>query len=148
MTFRQIVENTPDVAGAYKTGLTALGANSNKVIVSDKRMLQGSVDIDGCTALKYPNDSRWDYVFAYKGEAFFVEVHSAKTGEVRTVIKKLQWLRKWLNNKAPGINILKSSAVPSFYWVQSNNFQIPKTTPQYKAAMKEGLMPVKMVRLD
>ena len=148
MTFKQAVEATPDIANGYKAGLTAMGAYSNRVSVSDTTILQGSVDIDSNTTAKYPNANRWDYALAYKSEVFFVEVHSANTGEVRTVLRKFQWLKDWLHRKAPEINNLKAKSRNPFVWIQSKNFQIPKNTPQYLAAINAGLLPIKILELN
>jgi hypothetical protein len=148
MTFQQAVAATPDVETEFKTGLAALGHYSSKISVSDTTQLQGSIDIDTCTTAKYPNANRWDYAFAYKKEAFFVEVHSAKTSEVSTVIKKLQWLKDWLNQQAPEINKLKAKKVSPFYWIQSKNFAISPTSPQYKAAITNGIKPIPKLALD
>ena len=142
MTFKQAVEATPDVATGFRTGLNALGPYRSKITVSDTRLLQGSVDIDTCTATKYPNSNRWDYSFAYNGQVFFIEVHSANSSEVSTVLRKLKWLREWLNEKAPEINKQKAKSQTAFYWIQSKNFAIPKTSPQYRAAEAAGLKPI------
>lgn len=139
MTFQQAIEATPDVAAGFKNGLTGLGNHSSKISVTNTNLLQGSVDIDECTITKYPNANRWDYVFAYKGEAFFIEVHSANSSEVRTVLKKLQWLKDWLHQQAPEINKLKAKSRSPFYWIQSKGFAILKTSPQYRAAEGAGL---------
>jgi len=142
MSFRQAVLATPDVATCYKTGLTALGTYSSKISVSNTSILNGSVDIDTCTSGLYPNENRWDYAFAYDGEVFFIEIHSAKSGEVRTVIKKFNWLKDWLTNKAPEINKLKSRNRSPFYWIQSNSYSIPITSPQYRIVAKTGIKPM------
>jgi hypothetical protein len=148
LTFKQAVEATPDVATGYTTGLTALGAYKTKILVSDTRLLQGSIDIDACTRVKYPGENRWDYAFAYNDEVLFVEVHSANTGQVRTVLKKLRWLKDWLNQQAPEINKLKSKKRSPFYWIQSKSFAIPKTSPQYRYAQAAGLKPVSILRIN
>ncbi|GHU96258.1 hypothetical protein FACS1894156_7110 [Bacteroidia bacterium] len=145
MIFREVVAATPDVATGFRNGLTALGKYKGKVVVSNTRLLQGSVDIDECTAQKYPTDNRWDYVFAYNGKTFFIEVHSANTREVKTVINKLQWLKNWLNQSAPAINKLK--ATTPYYWIQSGGFAIPKTSPQYREASRVGLKPIAQLNL-
>lgn len=147
-TFRQAVEATPDVALGFRTGLTALGVHSSKVSVSDTSLLEGSVDIDNCTTAAYPNSNRWDYAFAYKGEVFFIEVHSANTREVRAVLKKLAWLKDWLHQKASEINKLKAKTQLPFYWIQSKGFAIPKTSPQFRAAEGAGLKPIAKLHLD
>jgi hypothetical protein len=148
MTFKQAVEATPDVATCFRSGLTALGNYSSKVTVSDTTQLQGSIDIDTCTTAKYPNDNRWDYAFAYKKEVFFVEFHSANTSEVSTVIKKLQWLKDWLQQQSPEINKLKAKNCPAFYWIQSKGFSIPKTSRQYRLVGSNGIKPIPKLALD
>jgi hypothetical protein len=148
LSFRQAVEATSDIENGYLPGLTALGVYSKRIVVSDTTKIQGSVDIDDCTIALYPNDSRWDYAFAYKDEVFFVEVHSAITSEVKTVLKKLQWLKDWLVTRAPEINKLKAKSRNPFVWVQSKNFQIPKSSPQYLMAVQKGLLPLKKLELN
>ncbi len=150
MTFREAVEATPDIKTCFQNGLTALGNHSRRVMVADSSMLQGSVDIDSCTKKKYPNSNRWDYVFAYKNEVFFVEIHSAHTTKVSTVLKKLKWLKEWLNSQAPELNKIRllGRKREQFVWIQSKNFQIPPGTPQYRAAINAGLLPKNKFILD
>ena len=142
MTFKQAVEATPQIALGFKNGLTALGKHSNKVSVSSLSLLQGSVDIDTCTTLLYPNDNRWDYAFAYNGNVYFIEVHSANTAEVTTLLRKLKWLKDWLIQHAPEIHKLKAKNLPAFYWVQSKGFAIPTNSPQYRRAIQANLRPI------
>jgi hypothetical protein len=148
LTFKEAVEATSDIETGYLPGLTALGNYSKRVVVTDTTKLQGSVDIDACTISKYPQDNRWDYAFAYKDEVFFVEVHSAITSEVKTVLKKLQWLKDWLVAQAPEINKLKAKSRNPFVWVQAKNFQIPKSAPQYLMAVQKGLLPLNKLELN
>lgn len=148
MTFQQAVEATTDVNIGFKIGLTALGSYSSRILVSTTKELQGSIDIDTLTTAKYPNANRWDYAFAYKGEVFFIEVHSANSSEVRTVLRKLQWLKDWLHQNAPEINKMKAKKIAPFYWIQSKSFAIPKTSPQYRAAESAGLKPIARLVLN
>lgn len=135
---------TPDIAGAYMPGLRALGAYSKKIILTDA--CEGSVDIDAAVAKKYPAANRWDYAIGYKSKIHFVEVHSANTSEVSVVLKKLQWLKDWLNEHAPEMNRHKGN--PSFTWVQSGNFKILKSSPQYRLAEQKKFLPVKTLYLN
>lgn len=144
--FKTAVESTPDVANGYRAGLSAMGAHTSKISVASTLLIEGSVDIDTCTTAKYPNSYRWDYVFAYDGKAYFVEVHSANTSEVRTVLNKLKWLKDWLNHHATEINKLKAKT--PFYWIQSKGFAIPKTSPQYRAASNAGIKPIAKLYLE
>jgi hypothetical protein len=146
LTFKEAVEATPDIAECYEAGLGALGQYRNKVIAANTTLIQGSVDIDDCTVAIYPNANRWDYAICYNGQVYFMEVHSANTSEVTAVIRKLQWLKDWLHQHAPEINKLK--AAEPYYWVQSKNFQIPKNSPQYRAAVGNNILPVSKLILN
>jgi hypothetical protein len=143
MTFKEAVEQTPQIAAAYKTGLSAFGDYSSKVVVPDKRLLGGSVDIDFATQELYPNNNRWDYAFDYKGESYFIEIHTASTSETSTVLRKLEWLKVWLREQAPKLEKLKSRIIPPFYWVQSKQYALPTHTPQYRMAVSAKLIPIK-----
>jgi hypothetical protein len=147
MTFRQAAEETPDVADGYQSGLSALGQYSRKVFCSNSRLLEGSIDIDTCTKRKYPSDNRWDYALSYNQKIYFVEVHPANTSEIATVLKKLQWLKGWLNRHAQKINQLPK-AQPAFYWIQSGSFAIPKNSPQFRKIVQNNLKPTSQLSLQ
>lgn len=148
MTFKEAVEATSDVSMCYQVGLKAFGGDSKKIKLNDTAKCEGSVDIDGCTVAKYPQSNRWDYCFSYRGEVFFVEVHTANTTEVRTVLKKLQWLKDWLNHEAPELAKLKAKSKGAYYWIQSSKFNIPKTSKQYRLVVQEGIKPISTLVLQ
>lgn len=141
--FKEAINATPDVNGCWKPGLSALSDYSKKVIIPKEVSVNGSLDIDGSTALLYPSDNRWDYAVCCAGKVYYIEVHSAITSEVFTVIKKLRWLKSWLALNAPEIVKLTDYSVSPFYWVQSSNCQIPHHMPQYKMAVDNKLKPIK-----
>lgn len=143
MTFKEAVQQTPQVANAYQVGLTAFGSYSGKVVVPDNSLVHGSIDIDAATCSLYPNENRWDYAFDYNGEVFFIEVHSAYTSETSTVLQKLEWLKLWLKENAPKIDKLKSKTLPPYYWVQSKRYALPHHMPQYRQVMSAKLIPIK-----
>ncbi len=146
MTFKEAVAATPDIANGFQKGLQALERqHSSKIVVGSTHDLQGSVNIDKTTQGRYPQDSRWDYAFAYKGQVYFVEFHSAKSDEVRTMRNKLQWLKKWLNSHAP--NVKKLQADEPFHWIQSKKFDI-KGASQLKSLAQIGLRPKPNLTLD
>lgn len=147
-TFKKAVEETPDVAEGFKPGITALGSYSKKIEVRNLSLLQGSIDIDSCTKQKYPTSNRWDYAFAYNGEVLFVEVHTANSSEVKTVINKFNWLKDWLTNQAPEINKLKRKNGSPYYWIQSKSYSIPKTSRQYRLIKSNGLLPISTLKIE
>ena len=144
MTFQTAVENTPEIRNCIQSGLKALGSNSKKIIMRSTSLCGGSVDIDACLAKRHPQNSRWDYCFAYKNEVFFVEVHSAITSEVSTVINKLEWL----TDAAPELNQLKAQSRPPYYWIQSSGFSILPQSKQYRAAVQAGIKPIARLELE
>lgn len=92
---------------------------------------------------KYPEEARWDYVIGYGQHAYFVEVHSAETSEVKMVLAKLGWLRNWLKTQAPELAKMKSS-VNTFVWIPSGRVNILPSSPQAMRLNQSGLklMPV------
>ncbi len=137
-TFKEAVESTPNVSTGYKPGLRAFEKDHSKKIIAVNANLKGSLFIDEClTAIDQGN--RWDYAFGYGEEVYFVEVHSANTSEVSTVLRKLTWLKDWLNHSAPEINKLK--AKECYHWLQSGKFDILKNSPQYRLAIQSGILP-------
>lgn len=121
--FHNAVLNTDAIAECLQPGLQALEDNSKKINVgSNTRQLEGSVNIDGCLTKTHPNEPRWDYVFGYNGEVYYVEVHKATIGEVEKVIAKVEWLKKWLHRVAPNLKDLPTSG--KYYWIHTGRSSI------------------------
>jgi hypothetical protein len=99
------------------------------------------VALDDGLKAKYPNDPRWDYAIGLKkGKpevAVWIEVHPASTSEVATVLKKLQWLKKWLKNQAPKLATL--TAAQSYYWAATSGVHIRPGSPQARQLQLAGL---------
>lgn len=92
--FQAAVLATPEVEGCYQAGLKALKKDHRlKIAPANPSKCEGSLDIDACTLARYPDENRWDYAVAYDSKVYFVEVHPAETGEVSTILRKLQWLK-------------------------------------------------------
>lgn len=147
MTFKEAVEQTAEISPCFQSGLKALGSNSKKIALSKTSHCEGSVDLDSCLSKMYPQSNRWDYCFAYKGEVFFVEVHSAITSEVSTVLNKLTWLKKWLKDTAPELNNLKATSKTPYYWIQTSSFDILPQSKQYRQAIQAGIKPIARLEL-
>jgi hypothetical protein len=143
--FRAAVLATPEVENCFQAGLQALGKYSQKITPANLSKCEGSLDIDACTLTLYPNQSRWDYALAYDSKVYFVEVHPAETGEVSTILRKLQWLKEWLSQKAPEINQLRADA--PYFWIQSGRFSILKNSPQAKQIAQYGIRPIPKLNL-
>jgi hypothetical protein len=145
--FKQAVENTEEIKDGYKNGLKALGNYSSKIQLGDTKKCDGSVDIDECTKSIYPQENRWDYALSYKDNVYFVEVHGADTSEVSVVLKKLAWLKDWVNTKAPHIKALLSKENP-YIWIQTNGNHILPNSSQNRLIAQNGLKPIAKLKLD
>lgn len=145
LSFEEAVKATSDISDCFQKGLKAFGKNSTKIKLVDNKQCEGSVDIDTCVTAKYPNDSRWDYMFSYMGNIYFVEIHSAYTSEISVVLKKLKWLKDWLRTQAPEIGKLKAKENP-FFWIQSGRYDISPSS-QAKRLAQEGLEPISELKL-
>ena len=143
MSFKKAIENTPLLKNAFEKGLKALGSNSSKVKPLDTSKCEGSVDIDTAVKSRYPNASRWDYAVGYNGRTYFIEVHTAKTDEVKSVLNKLQWLKDFLINDAPELN----QQPKSFHWIISNGNHILKGSSQARQLAQKGIKVVKELTL-
>lgn len=142
-SFKEAVQATPDVRSCFRLGKQAiLNSERSKVELVDTAKCGGSLSIDQCLIDQqlYPNANRWDYAIDYNGEVFFFEVHTASSGEVSTVIRKLEWLKEWLREHAPEINLLKAKA--PFYWIQSNGYHILPNSSFERAANQKGIRPI------
>lgn len=143
MSFKSAIENTPLLEKAFKNGLHALGSNSSKVKPTDTNKCEGSVDIDIAVKSIYPNASRWDYALGYDGKTHFIEVHSAKTDEVKPVLNKLQWLKDFLSNDAPNLN----KEPKHFHWIASSGNHILPNSSQARQLAKSGIKVVRQLTL-
>ena len=115
MSFVDAVRKTPEIAECLKAGLQALGSNRHKVKADATRSIIGSVDLDECLAQRYPNATRWDYVFGYKDRLYYVEVHQGRASEIENVIAKLDWLRQWRKQAATNLEDLKDRS--TYHWI-------------------------------
>jgi hypothetical protein len=143
MSFKISIENTPLLKDAFRNGLKALGSNSKKIKLADSRQCEGSVDIDTEVRDRYPNASRWDYGIGYGETTHFIEVHSAKTDEVKSVLNKLAWLKDFLVKDAPDLNREKKR----FHWVASGANHVLPHSSQARQLAQAGLIIVKELRL-
>lgn len=94
----------------FEKGLQALeNADKKRIEPKNPSLIDGSANIDECLKKSFPESNRWDYAIMYNGEAFFIEVHPPN--EIKEVIKKLHWLKAWLD-KNINLSNLKSPICP------------------------------------
>lgn len=146
--FKAAVLASPEIKCCYRNGLQATGNYSKMIELSDTRKAEGSVNIDDWVADRYSNENRWDFVIGYDGKAYFIEVHPAYTSEIGTVLKKLEWLKAWLQNKAPLLNQLKDADRTPFYWMPSGKFNIPRDSRQFRQLASKHLLLISKLKLS
>lgn len=150
MSFRKAVEDAPPpVNGAYRNGIQVLeGRHRPHVRCGDARRLKGSIDLDRALAQEpgYANAPRWDYGIGYSPrqgpeQAVWIEVHSATTSEVSAVLRKLQWLRDWLNGNAEQLLQVTNAADRNlrFVWIASDKVHVLKNSPQARRLAASGI---------
>ena len=148
MTFKEAVEAAQHpVNGAYCPGKQAMEKRHRLLVTcADSTRLTGSIDLDTALRRHRPDDNRWDYGLGYKPangseQAVWVEVHSATTKEVSKVLKKLQWLKDWLNENAEQLRQLSERADKDtrYVWIASSGVHIPKHFSQAKRLAQSGL---------
>lgn len=137
IAFADAVENCSEIRDSLKSGLSALGSNSVCVKVQNTKLLDGSVDIDEALKSIRPDDARWDYVVGYSGNAYFLEVHPADTKNVDEMVKKVIWLKNWLNSVATDLKKLHKSGV--YHWIPSGRVRILKSSTQYRKIAANNL---------
>lgn len=148
------------VAEAWRLGKQALAKGHKDLVCctdGKENRWSGSIELDAALEKhpKHAQANRWDYGLGYVDtnnaeRALWVEVHSAYTSEVDCVIKKLKWLKEFLNQQSCS-NLKKlTNATPEKYryvWVASGRYDIPAHAPQLRRLREHGLeRPVK--RLD
>ena len=115
----------------------------------DTRCLSGSVDIDTALLEKEPNANRWDYVISYKQPKnkeflYWVETHTGSDKEIKVVLKKLEWLKNWLNND--GSKLAKFER--KFIWVASGKTSFTNGSTQVKILAEKGLQYLSMLHIS
>jgi hypothetical protein len=142
VSFRTAVGDTPHLQNAWMPGLQALRAKDRlHVVPEDPHQLQGSVDVDSALRSRQPNASRWDFAIGHrhagrtKDFIYWVEVHTGTGKEIKVVLKKLNWLRKWLKDDGNPLDQFDRK----FVWVSSGATSFTLDAPQRKQFAQFGL---------
>jgi hypothetical protein len=102
---------------SLRPGLTALGSHSMKVKVTKPARATESIDLDKALAKTEGQSPRWDYGVGLAGSTTtriaWIEVHPACSSDVRVILSKLAWLKKWLRRHGETDCLAKSS----FHWI-------------------------------
>jgi hypothetical protein len=110
----------------YRKGIEAIkNEHRCKIRVKNPRNLKGSMDIEKACQRSEPNVPRWDYfIVVWKNgkdseNLALIEVHGAANfGEVEAMIKKKEWLVRWLaRTKLIGLK-------KEFFWISTGKITI------------------------
>jgi hypothetical protein len=142
VSFKAAIEKTPNLEKAHQMGLQALRAEDRRHIdAEDTRHLTGSVYVDAALQKADPHGNRWDYAIGYQHAnraeevIYWVEPHTASDAQVKTVIKKAQWLLTWLKGAGKLLDAFEREIV----WVSSGATSFTLSAPQNKQMALVGL---------
>ncbi|MFM8260985.1 MAG: hypothetical protein ACKN9S_01780 [Pirellula sp.] len=144
--FQKVVQKSESIKAAYRDGLGALiETDRNRIEVANIRHLTGSVDIDNHlrNLEPYRNATRWDYLIGYQYNdgrkvtevVYIVEVHPATEGEVSKVVKKLAWLKSFINAEVAELAQIKSR----IFWISSGKTSISPTSKKRRILALNGI---------
>jgi hypothetical protein len=145
MGFKEIVEATPKLQNKWRAGLGALrnqDKDSVKPANSSTYRLLGSVDIDTAWMAADPQGNRWDFAIGYKHDnrstefIYWLEIHTGSDGEIKTVLKKLEWLKSWMRGE--GKELAKFDRL--FIWAASGATSFTKGSRQVKELAGKGII--------
>ena len=150
MKFRDAVGQAEHpVNTACESGKRALEKRHRKLVNCDEpQRITGSVNLDAALAKvpKYASQPRWDYGLGYLAKdgherALWVEVHTATTREVSSVLRKLKWLKQWLDSSADELRKLTDSADEKdrFVWIASNGVHISPNSKQARELSRSAI---------
>lgn len=151
MRFKAAVENAGGrVHDAYRVGKQALApGHAQQVECGQANRISGSVDLDAALANipAHAQAPRWDYGLGYQPPtgrevAVWVEVHSASTGEVGAVLRKLAWLKLFLQNECQDLWQLTTAACDyrePYVWVASGAVRINRNSRQARQLSAAGV---------
>jgi hypothetical protein len=144
MAFRKAVISTEELSDAYRLGLHALaGADRNRLECAQPRRLTGSVNLEASLRDRHPNEPIWDYGIGLRTGnrnecAIWIEVHPASSGHVEALVKKVKWLKGWLQTSAPALNGM-TRGTAGFVWIASGRVLFQRSSRQARELAAAGV---------
>jgi hypothetical protein len=143
MTFKEAIEQTPNLQNSWRDGLGALRAEEKPHIkAEDTRRLCGSADVDAAFQPREPNANRWDFAIGHQhtnrkdGFIYWVETHTGSDNQIKVVLKKLEWLKTWLRRDGQRLDKFDRDMI----WVSSGYTLFTKGSAQVKTLAQKGLI--------
>ena len=142
-------------ASSAKAGLRGLRrVDRHAVEPHDPRRLTGSIDLEACLGRVpgYGGTAQWDYGVGFLAPdgatrcAAWLEVHNATPGDVRTMVAKLNTLRRWLATDGRALLALTSAGGQwlggsPFRWIAVGPTSVSGGSRSFRAAANAGLAP-------
>lgn len=140
-TLKSICAANSVLAPWFKPGIQAIKSEYRaKIKFPDTKKCGGSVDFDQALKDTCSRENRWDYGIDYEERLIFIEIHPAKMSEVDCIIRKADFIRRWIANNCPELNLLPKFEKDhrQFYWVASGKSSL-KILPNSKYAKQLAL---------
>ncbi len=138
MDLQQAIKRIPNLERCFCKGLRAMGADSVLVVAADTRKCTGSIDLDSCPDVEFPEPNRWDFVLEYASQLWFVEPHPVNSSEVYILIRKLNSLKGWLREQGSPVNQIPKSTYP-YVVISTQTPGFSKSSRYYRMLTKIGL---------
>lgn len=145
MGFKAVVEATTNLKGRWRPGLGGLEAKDRTHIRPEDTStarLRGSVNIDSAFLATDRHGNRWDYAIGYQHSnrcdefVYWVETHTGSDSEISVMLKKLEWLKTWLNGD--GKELAEFDKL--FVWTPSGPTSFTKGATQVRILAQKGLL--------
>ena len=123
------MEQTLHLENSWEDGLGALRTKDRgRIRAEDPRRLRGSADVDTALQQVEANANRWDFAIAYQHTnrtqefVYCVETHTGSDDQIKVVLKKLSWLKNWLQAEGRNMAAFEREIV----WVPSGSTSFTK----------------------
>jgi hypothetical protein len=149
VTFPGAIHACAQLRNHFDLGLGALGADRVRVAIRNTRLISGSVNIENAQKETAGHANAWDYGIGISAtdddKVVWLEVHSANSLHVQTVLDKLDSLLTLLKNYAPDLNLLPRR----FVWLATGAVYIPPNSRERRRLeLHKLLLRSKRVDLD
>jgi len=140
LSFQRAVEQIAEIAASHCPGLQAIkSAHRRQIATKSGKVWRGSVDLDAALAARYPKANRWDYGIGihrdHAEHAIWVEFHPASSLHIEEVLKKLTWLKAWLNSSGRPLRAMTRRYV----WVATGKVTVTRDSRRMIKLAQEGL---------
>lgn len=134
---RSSLEPTSSLHDKVCDGIQAMTRSHRDYLADDVRGdFADSLDLDGAMRANHDQENRWDYLLGHTRSAAVValEPHSARQGEISTVIKKKEAARQQLQG-----HLKQGKGVARWLWVASGKDHFADTEKARRRLDQRGI---------